>query len=142
MKRFSFWEWCGILAGLLLAFLAFVSLCHAQTNAIGVFDGNGKLVATFGIGQQFVAALVTMAGFAWLAKFVLGFLPAAKDGTVMAWVVAFLKFVGGATKEKHQGDVSLTSQPTPNGLGAGAPIDKGGSAPSTPAAQQKTPNGL
>jgi hypothetical protein len=110
------------------------------TNAIAVFDSQGHVVAVFGITAQIVAALGGLAGFGWLAKFLLQFLPAAKDGTFMAYVVAFLKFWGAATKEKHQADVSLS--PTPNDLPPGSPLDSPKTPVEVPMSQQKTGDGL
>ncbi len=95
----------------------FAVTCHAQSNSIGVFDGSGHLIYTIPLPGQIMGVLMSLAGFAWLAKILLKFLPTPQPGTFMAWVVAFLKWVGAATPEKHQADVPV-SAPTDNGIDA------------------------
>jgi len=100
----------------------FAVQCHAQSNSIGIFDGNGKLVYTIPLSAQLMSAIMStltaLAGVAWLVKIALRFIPTPKPGTVMAGIVAFLKVLGAVTPEKHQADVSV-SQPTDNGINPG-----------------------
>lgn len=135
----------------LIGAVLFAVKCHGQTNvatnAVSVVSTNAYVLIhtsngdiTIPLSAAFGSILATLAGFAWVARIVLRFLPAAKDGSVLAWVVGFLKVLGATTPEKHQADVSVTA-PTDNGLTPGTAL-----SPKTPVevpvSEKPTPNGL